>query len=178
KGKLNETALKEAIRALVNRHDALRAKFVHEGQLQKFVPHLDLALPTADLTSLGAEERAARVKQMITDDAHTPFHLAEGPMVRVQLLKLTSDSWQLIFTSHHIVCDGWSTNVLLDELSRLYNGELAGQSVQLESHMTFSEYAREQERHFRGQEGTENEAYWTRQFAHLPPLLNLPIDRP
>jgi hypothetical protein len=44
--------------------------------------------------------------------------------------------------------------------------------------MTFSEYAHEQERHFRGQEGAENEAYWTRQFEKLPPLLNLPIDRP
>src|SRR5208283_4112917 len=178
KGKLNETALKEAIRALVNRHDALRAKFVHEGQLQKFVPHLDLALPTADLTSLGAEERAARVKQMITDDAHTPFHLAEGPMVRVQLLKLTSDSWQLIFTSHHIVCDGWSTNVLLDELSKIYNALNAGTSWSLPAAMSFATYAKSQREFLDGPEGAKTEQFWLDQFREAPPLIDLPTDRP
>src|SRR5208283_4674443 len=178
KGKLNETALKEAIRALVNRHDALRAKFVHEGQLQKFVPHLDLALPTAELTSLGAEERAARVKQMITDDAHTPFHLAEGPMVRVQLLKLTSDSWQLIFTSHHIVCDGWSTNVLLDELSKIYNALNAGTSWSLPAAMSFATYAKSQREFLDGPEGAKTEQFWLDQFREAPPLIDLPTDRP
>ena len=84
RGKVNESAMKEAVRAVVNRHDALRAKFVHEGQMQRFAPQLALEIPTTDLTPLSAAERDARVKQIIRDDAHTPFHLAEGPMVRAQ----------------------------------------------------------------------------------------------
>lgn len=178
KGKLNETALKEAIRALVNRHDALRAKFVHEGQLQKFVPHLDLDIPTVDLASLRAEERDTRVKQMIADDAHMPFHLAEGPMVRAQLVKLTADSWQLIFTSHHIVCDGWSTNVLLDELSKIYNALNAGTSWSLPAPMSFATYAKSQREFLDGPEGAKTEKFWLDQFREAPPLLDLPTDRP
>jgi len=177
-GKLSETALKEALRALVNRHDALRAKFVHEGQLEKFVPQLDLDIPTVDLISLRRDERDARVKQMIQDDAHTPFRLAEGPMVRAQLLKLTSDSWQLIFTSHHIVCDGWSTNVLLDELSKIYNALNAGTSWSLPAPMSFAAYAKSQREFLDGPEGAKTEKFWLDQFRETPPLLDLPTDRP
>src|SRR5208282_1226749 len=125
-----------------------------------------------------AEERAARVKQMITDDAHTPFHLAEGPMVRVQLLKLTSDSWQLIFTSHHIVCDGWSTNVLLDELAKAYNAQNRGTTAELPVPMSFVAYAKSQSEFLNGPEGAEVEKYWLKQFEKPAPLLDLPTDRP
>ena len=178
KGNLNETAMKEAVRALVNRHDALRAKFVHEGQAQKFVPHIDLNIPTVDLSTLSAADRSVRVKQLIADDAHTPFQLTEGPMVRVQLIKLGPDSWQLIFTSHHIVCDGWSTNVLLDELSKIYNDLNAGRSWSLPAPMSFATYATSQREFLDGPEGAKTEQFWLEQFREPVPLLDLPTDRP
>ena len=178
KGKVNEQALKDAVRSLVNRHDALRAKFVHEGQVQKFAPHIDLDIPTVDLTSLPAADRDARVAETIRDDAHTSFRLAEGPMVRAQLLKLAPDSWQLIFTAHHIVCDGWSTNVLLDELARIYNALNAGTSWSLPAPMSFATYAQSQRQFLEGPDGEKTEKYWLEQFREPAPLLDLPIDRP
>ena len=178
KGNVNEQALKDAVRSLVNRHDALRAKFVHEGQVQKFAPHVELEIPTVDLTSLTAADRDARGAQTIRDDAHTPFRLAEGPMVRAQLLKLTPDSWQLIFTAHHIVCDGWSTNVLLDELAKIYNALNAGTSWSLPAPMSFATYAQSQRQFLEGPDGAKTEAFWLEQFREPAPLLDLPIDRP
>ncbi|MGB9492418.1 MAG: aminotransferase class III-fold pyridoxal phosphate-dependent enzyme, partial [Terriglobales bacterium] len=178
KGNLNETAMKEAVRALVNRHDALRAKFVHEGQAQKFMPHVDLNIPTVDLSTLSAAERGARIKQLIADDAHTPFRLTEGPMVRVQLVKFGADSWQLVFTSHHIVCDGWSTNVLLDELAKIYNDLNAGRSWSLPTPMSFAAYAKSQREFLDGPEGAKTEQFWLEQFREPVPLLDLPTDRP
>jgi amino acid adenylation domain-containing protein len=177
-GDLNETALRDSLQDLVNRHDALRATFSDDGDKQHFAGELKLELPVTDLSAGDALERKAEFDAFIADDARRPFDLARGPMVRAKLFRFAPQHHVLVFTSHHIVCDGWSTNVLLDELSSLYHAKLSGEAARLDPHMPFAEYARLQEAHFEGAEGAENEAYWTKQFAELPPVLNLPVDRP
>jgi acyl transferase domain-containing protein/glutamate-1-semialdehyde aminotransferase/non-ribosomal peptide synthetase component F len=178
RGNVNEDALKDSVRALINRHQALRATFVHEGQIQKFAPKLDLEIPITDLSSLSSSEQQAKVKQIIQEDAHTPFRLTVGPMVRAQLLKLEREHWQLIFTAHHIVCDGWSTNVLLDELPKIYNSVKAGLPWSLPEPMSFASYAKSQREYLEGPEGKRTENYWLDQFKDPVPLLDLPTDRP
>jgi len=178
RGSLNESALRDSLSQLIARHDALRATFDDEDAKQIFAASWEINLPLSDLSNLDAKSRQAKFDDLISNDAHEPFDLEKGPLVRLKLVRFGPQTHVLVFTSHHIICDGWSTNVLLDELSRLYNARIAGQAAQLDPRMTFSEYAREQERHFQGVEGAENEAFWTEQFAQLPPLLNLPIDRP
>jgi len=181
RGKVNEAALIGAVRQVVNRHDALRATFIHEGQVQKFAPRLDLNVRTVDLTSLGAAERDSRWKQIIRDDAHTPFHLVEGPMVRAQLVKMEPEYSALVFTAHHIVCDGWSTNVLLDELPKFYNALNRGESSTsstLPSPMSFATYSKSQSEFLSGPEGAKVEKFWLEQFQQPAQLLDLPTDRP
>jgi amino acid adenylation domain-containing protein len=181
RGKVNDPALKDAVRQLVNRHDALRATFVHEGQVQKFAPKLDLNIPTVDLTALSAAERDARWKQIIRDDAHAPFRLVEGPMVRAQLIKMDPEYARLVFTAHHIVCDGWSTNVLLDELPKIYNALNRGKSLTgstLPAPMSFATYSKLQKDFLNGPEGARVEKFWLDQFQQPAPLLDLPTDRP
>jgi len=178
RGDLNVGVLRNCLNTLIARHDALRATFSLDGETQTFLPTVSLDLPLRDLSALQEKERRDSFEEWVSKDAHTPFDLHKGPLLRAELFRFGPLHHVLAFTAHHIVCDGWSTNVLLDELSRLYNAAVARGTVQLESLMTFSEYAHEQKRHFSGQEGAENEAYWTRQFEKLPPLLNLPIDRP
>jgi amino acid adenylation domain-containing protein len=181
RGKVNESALKDAVRQLVNRHDALRAAFIHDGQVQKFAAKLDLNVPTIDLTKLSAAERDARWKQIIRDDAHTPFRLVEGPMIRAQLVKMEQEYTRFVFTAHHIVCDGWSTNVLLDELSKIYNAINRGVSAatsNLPSPMSFADYSKSQTEFLNGLEGAKVEKFWLEQFQQPAPLLDLPTDRP
>ncbi len=182
RGRVNQSALKDAVQHLVNRHDALRAVFVHEGQVQKCAAKLDLDIPTVDLTALSAAERDSRWKQLIRDDAHTPFRLIEGPMVRAQLVKMESEYMRLVFTAHHIVCDGWSTNVLLDELPEIYNALNRGESSALASllpaPMSFATYSKSQREFLDGPEGTQVEQFWLGQFKQPAPLLDLPTDRP
>ena len=178
RGNINEPVLKESLRQLIARHDALRATFSHEGNLQKFATKLDLNIPTVDLTSLKPAEQEARIHQIIEDDAHTPFRLAEGPLVRAQLIKLEAQHQLLVFTSHHIVCDGWSTNVLLDELSKIYNALNRGGSFNLPAPMSFATYSRQQSEFLNGPEGAKVEKFWLDQFQEPVPLLDLPTDRP
>jgi amino acid adenylation domain-containing protein len=178
RGKLNGPAMKAALRQVLARHDALRATFSREGDLQHFSPKLDIQVPTVDLSQLAPAEREARVRQIINDDAHNVFSLCNGPLVRAQLLKMEEQHHLLIFTSHHIVCDGWSTNVLLDELAKAYNAENRGTTAELPIPMSFVAYAKSQSEFLNGPEGAEVEKYWLKQFEKPAPLLDLPIDRP
>ena len=178
RGDLNESAFKDAVRQVVNRHDALRATFIHEGQVQTFAPKLDLNISTVDLAALTGSERDARWKQIIRDDGHTPFRLTQGPMVRAQLVKLEPQYTALAFTAHHIVCDGWSTNVLLDELPKIYNALNRGESPTLPAPMSFATYSKSQSEFLNGPEGASVEKFWLEQFQQPAPLLDLPTDRP
>jgi amino acid adenylation domain-containing protein len=178
RGNTNETALKRALERIVTRHQALRATLDSEGRRQHFVSDLKLAVPTVDLASLAADQKEGRLQQIIAEDAHTPFELSKGPLVRAQFVKMTPDHQILLFTAHHIVCDGWSTNVLIDELSQAYNAITRGEDWTPPVAMTFANYANSQAKFAESPEGEKIERYWLEQFRQPVPLLNLPIDHP
>jgi amino acid adenylation domain-containing protein len=178
RGNINESALKQALQSVVSRHQAFRATFGSEGELQNFAAELKVDVPTADLTSLAPGDRENRLQQIVTDDAHTAFQLSKRPLVRAQLVKMAADHQVLIFTAHHIVCDGWSTNVLLDELSQAYNAKSGGAAWSPAAPMPFADYANSQAKFVDSAEGKKNEQYWLEQFQQPAPLLNLPVDGP
>jgi amino acid adenylation domain-containing protein len=178
RGSVNETALCEALNQMIQRHEALRSTFDREGKLQYIAPSLKLDVPVIDLSDLSAEKRQAQFHTIIEEDAHTPFQLNQGPLVRTQLVRMEPSYKLLIFTSHHIVCDGWSTNVLLDELAKCYNGLNKGVACNLPPAMSFGAYARSQADFVNSQAGIENEKYWVEQFREPAPLLDLPTDHP
>jgi amino acid adenylation domain-containing protein len=103
--------------------------------------------------------------------------LVNGPPIRAHLVKMARDSHVLVLTAHHIVCDGWSINVVVDELTKIYAGLCRGESPQLPAALPFSSYARAQ-----GQrdavELQKTEDFWLNEFAQRPPSLELPTDRP
>ena len=178
KGALNTSALFRAIDQVIARHEALRATFSADGGYQEFTPEVRLNIPVEDLSQLDAATRQARLNAIIDVDARLPFDLDTGPLVRAKLIKLGPTEHHLIFTSHHIVCDGWSTNVILDELSKLYSAACQGRLCELRAPMAFSAHSHTQAEHFRSVEGSAIESYWIEQFKQPPPLLDLPLDRP
>lgn len=177
RGDLNEGALSKSLSDLLARYDSLRAAFDLEGGMQHFSPSVQVELLLTDLSQLDIASQNAKFEELIAEDAHQPFDLVRGPLVRMKLMRFAPQRHALIFTSHHAVCDGWSINVLLNELSALYNSRVEGQVAELPPLMPFGEYAQAQQAHFAGVEGAEMEAYWVKQFEKLPPLLDLPIDR-
>ena len=101
-----------------------------------------------------------------------------GPLLRAKLVRLSAREHTLVFTSHHIVCDGWSTNVILDELSKLYAAHAGGTPANLPAPLAFSEYAERQKQEQASPEAASITSYWVDQFRETPPPLNLPVDRP
>jgi amino acid adenylation domain-containing protein len=178
KGALNLPAFTDALSTLIARYDALRATFNIDTRTQIFSDPKPVELPLIDLSALNESERKARFEALIKEDAHQPFDLAAGPMFRVTLVRLDPDSHAFVFTAHHVVCDGWSINVMLDELSKTYSAKVEGKAAQLDPILPFSSYAIAQDAHFSGEEGAKNEAFWLKSFEVLPPLLDLPLDHP
>jgi amino acid adenylation domain-containing protein len=178
RGPLQADALRESVNAVIARHESLRATVDAEGTALHFLPELKLAIPLRDISQMEPASRDAELKRTLAADARTAFDLTKGPLVRSELLRLEPDYHMLLVTSHHIVCDGWSTNVFLDELAKLYSAKVVGNSAELPDAVRFSAYAKEQSAHRASVEGAEVEAYWLGQFKDVPAALDLPVDRP
>ena len=178
RGRLNTAALQAAIRQVVARHDALRSTFDPNENCVRIVDRLEIDIPLADLSDSSAVESKAEFDRLVAQDATTPFDLVNGPLVRVALIRLNADEHALVVTAHHLVCDGWSTNVLLSELGSVYSAECTGDSKSLATARPFREYALEQQRWRTSAEYQAIENWWVEKFKTPATLLDLPTDRP
>ena len=140
------------------------------------MPSLDATLRFMDLSSRPAAEAEQAVAELLAEEARTPFDLASGPLSRATLLRLSSREHRLVWTTHHLAADGWSTNVLLDELATLYSAERAGRLHDLPPAPRFSVYAAAQAAG--GEDKEESERYWLQELADAPAALELPTDWP
>jgi amino acid adenylation domain-containing protein len=175
RGQLDAEALRGSLQDVINRHEALRATIIPERNSLHFAQAAQLSVPFEDLPSVSSSQRTIALENAKKEEASAPFDLVNGPVVRLRLFRLDPQLHALIFTSHHIVCDGWSTNVLLDELSALYTARRAAKSPSLPAALKFSEYARQQSQN---SNDLEVGAYWVKRFEQIPPALELPTDRP
>jgi amino acid adenylation domain-containing protein len=174
RGELNKEALQDSLRDLINRHEALRATINPQRNSLRFSPAADFALRFEDFSSTPPNQRAVLLDEAKHQEASTPFDLLNGPMIRLRLLRLDTEAHALLLTTHHIVCDGWSTNVLLDELAALYTASRSSKTPSLPDPLRFSTYAIQQSQN----DDQEVANYWLERFEQIPPVLELPTDRP
>jgi amino acid adenylation domain-containing protein len=180
KGPLDVTALHQSLNTIVQRHETLRTTFeALDGKPQRIIaPTLSLALPVVDLTMLPESERKAKTSQLAIEEAQRSFKLAQGPLVRTSLLELDWDEHTLLLTLHHIISDGWSMGVLLQELAALYNAYSSGYSSPLPAlPIQYGDYALWQRIYLQEEMREEQVSYWQEQLAALA-ILQLPTDRP
>ncbi|WP_442946138.1 amino acid adenylation domain-containing protein, partial [Noviherbaspirillum sp. Root189] len=125
-GTLDRNALQQALDRIVARHEALRTTFVLEqGQpVQRIAADTGFILQEHDLRNQNDAE--AKLDELADAEAAAPFDLATGPLVRGQLIRLADDEHVLLVTMHHIVSDGWSQGILVNEFSALYNAYCEG----------------------------------------------------
>nr|AIW82282.1 PuwE [Cylindrospermum alatosporum CCALA 988] len=185
RGSLNLVAMNQAIQQLVERHEALRTTISPQGDVQKILPELKLDLAVIDFSELtnsdglrpAGSDRTSQVTAWLTQESQSPFDLSSGPLFRVHLLKLEAKLHLLVLSAHHIIVDGWSLGVILQELSALYSAACQGVDCQLKPPMQFRQYIEWQTQQSQTAEMAEHEAYWLQQFANSIPVLDLPCDR-
>ena len=179
KGRLDLSALEQAFASLVARHETLRTVFQRQADdsLVQVPMTAPLLIEQEDYSALAAVERELAVAEAAQQQSLRPFDLAVGPLLRVKLLKLGEREHVLLLTLHHIVSDGWSMNVLIDEFVRCYDAHQAGQSPQLAPlPIQYSDYALWQRRWLEAGEQARQLEYWQAQLGDEHPVLELPTD--
>ncbi|WP_426177985.1 amino acid adenylation domain-containing protein [Pseudomonas sp. TWRC1-2] len=174
KGQLDRAALQRSFDALVARHESLRTHLYQDVDrvLQVVRPelHVDVAYETADALPLEAWVQA-QVAQ--------PFDLEQGPLLRVKVLQLAPDEHVLVLVLHHIVSDGWSMQVMVDELVQLYVAYSQGKDVRLpELPIQYPDYALWQRSWMEAGEKERQLGYWRERLGGEQPVLELPLDHP
>jgi len=178
-GALDLPALRNALTAVVRRHESLRTTFANrDGQpVQRIAPPGVTELPVVDLS--GIDGRDAEARRLTRETAQRPFDLAAGPLFAPLLLRESAARATLVLTVHHIVTDAWSMGVLVRELAALYSaGTPAVLPVLPELPIQYADYARWQRGWLTGAVLEEQLSYWRERLAGLSPALELPADRP
>ncbi|MGH7462239.1 MAG: condensation domain-containing protein, partial [Longimicrobiales bacterium] len=176
---LDIDALERSLNEIVRRHEALRTIFRAVGgePFQIVLPALRLQLNLVDLTTLPEPEREAETSRLAYEQGRRPFKLAEGPLLRTTLVRLSNADHVLLVTMHHIVADGWSIELFFRELWLLYIAFTDGQPSPLaELKIQYVDFAVWQRKWLQGEVLTRQLAYWGNRLDGLP-RLELPTDR-
>ncbi len=176
RGELDRLALQRSFDALLARHESLRTCFVSEGQrtLQVIQAQARVELPIEDFQGSPVDLQAR-----VAEETRQLFDLQNGPLLRVRLLRLAADDHALIITLHHIVADGWSMGIMVDELINLYGAFSQDQAPQLPAlPVQYADYAAWQRQWMDAGERERQLAYWRAELGDEQPLLELPTDRP
>ena len=177
RGRLDLDALQRSFDSLVARHETLRTRFRLDGDEARQEIAASMALPL-DIVALGPLEEGALARQVETTIAR-PFDLERGPLLRVSLLRLAEDDHVLVLVQHHIVSDGWSMQVMVEELVQLYAAYSQGLDVVLPAlPIQYADYALWQRSWMEAGEKERQLAYWTGLLGGEQPVLELPFDRP
>ena len=172
-GHLNEAAFERAFAATIARHDALRAHFSRVGDTMFADAATTVPLEKIDLS--GHPDAAGELQALIDAEAREVFDLTRAPLVSAALVRLETQKWAFVFTAHHIVCDGWSINIVLRDLGALYAAAISGKEPELDEVQSFLAFARAQD-----EAGVDKETrdFWLNLHRDPAPQLDLPGDRP
>ncbi|ACC81527.1 non-ribosomal peptide synthetase [Nostoc punctiforme] len=180
-GQLNVAALEQSLSEIIRRHEALRTNFITQAgeAVQIIRPVSSWTMTVIDLQDLPADEREIEIQQLATVAAQQPFDLVNESLIRTTLLAISETENILLFCMHHIVSDGWSMGVFVQEVAELYTAFSQGHLSSLpELAIQYADFAVWQRQWLQGEVKESQINYWREQLAGAPALLELPTDRP
>jgi len=178
KGNLNKEGIEYALKNLVQRHQALRATFSTNGQIMTIFEELPLNLFYQDISHFQPTQKQDFIESYLSGDAEFNFDLNKGPLIKFGLIKLDDHEHQLVITGHHIICDGWSMGIILEEIGSFYTAYTAGISPKLPEVNTFSSYAHEESEFYQSEDFIKTQNYWLDQYKASIPEVTIPTDFP
>ena len=180
-GQLDFDALNRAYNTIIERHDSLRTYFYSDGHesYQVIRPFTQVPIKRIDLSHLKGDEQALAVKKIDNEEVNSPFNLSGDLLIRVTLLILGNDEHMMLYNMHHITSDGWSSGVLENEFTVLFNAYSEGKANPLPKlAIQYADYAHWQRQWFQGEVLAEQIDYWVNKLKGLPEVHNLPLDFP
>jgi amino acid adenylation domain-containing protein len=178
RGELDVEMVRAAFAALERRHEILRTTFPDdEGEpVQVVHPPRGIPVPVVDASYAEGDDL---IHQMILQASQTPFDIANGPLIRLTLARLTSREHVLIVVEHHLIHDGWAQGVFLRDFLELYEALVSGREPRLpELPVQFADYVYWQRQMLTGQAMDKLTEFWVNEISGAPRMLALPADRP
>ena len=179
-GPLNIRALNWSINEVVRRHEVLRTSFPNRRgcPAQVIAPEMTLDLPISDLQTYLSEDREREARRIATEEVRGIFDLSRVPLLRARLLRWGPEDHVLLLTVHHIVADGWSIGILLQELSVLYQAARSGKPSPLPPlRLQYADFSQWQRNWLTSERLKSEVTYWRERLAGAPTVLALPTDR-
>ncbi|MEI5909721.1 condensation domain-containing protein, partial [Bacillus spongiae] len=177
KGKLNVDGLEQGLNTLIERHEVLRTviKEINGKPMQQIQPFTARQVPVVNLTHLPLKEREREMERLIQQEAEAAFDLTQSSMIRAACIQMDTDEWIFLCTMHHIVSDGWSIGIFLEELLTVYKQVMDNKAIELPSLSTqYADFAVWQ-RKWMGEEGMDEQLhYWKEELSGDLPVINWP----
>ncbi|MBF56521.1 amino acid adenylation domain-containing protein [Halomonas sp. FeN2] len=181
KGTPSPEALRDSFTDIVSRHEALRTVFRDDGKggvMQVVLAESNFAWHEIDLSHMPKDKRETAIENQVARLCNEPFNLEQGPLLRVGLLRLANEEHLLVVVMHHIVSDGWSMQLIIDEFSAGYCARVTGEAWQPAAlPIQYADYALWQRQWMEAGEKERQLAYWQAELGDEHPVLQLPTDR-
>ena len=180
-GKVDATLLERSLNELLRRHEILRVRFIagENGPVQRVETGSALRLAIADLSELAAQERERAAFDLALETVREPFNLTTGPLLRARLIQLSAEDHMLCMPLHHVVSDGFTGSIMLDELGAVYDALASGEPDPLpEVELHFTDYAAWEQQWMQGPRLEGELEYWREALKGALSSLDLPTDFP
>lgn len=180
-GLLDIAALEQALNTLIQRHEVFRIRCasVDNRPVQTVIPPIRFRLPLQDLSALSPQTKENTITATCENHALEPFDLAAAPLLRAQLLKTADRQYLFLLATHLYIFDGWSTAVLLRELSALYTAFQAGKPSPLPPlGAQYADFAHWHRQWFEGGEAARQSDWWLTKLRDAQLFTGLPLDHP
>ncbi len=140
KGKINFSHLNSALDQLLDNHMVLRSKFSENGERLIHDTSICIPLKETDLSTFDKEIKDSTYKEIINEDLQTSFSFTQGPLMRMNLIKFSEEENVLLVSIHHIIADGWSCSLFIEELTNNYKALQEGYQSETAVKTQFTDY--------------------------------------
>ncbi len=181
-GNINLNTLRRSIYEIIRRHEVLRAGFVtnEKGEARQIiVPEYTIEMPLIDISDTAADRMEQKVEALLKADAAKPFDLTKPPLVRSFILKTKANEYVLSLNIHHIVTDGWSIGIIINEIISNYRILVKNPQTKLpDLYLQYADYAAWQKERAAGSSIEKQIQYWKNALSGMPEFLDLHTDFP
>ncbi|WP_291141043.1 non-ribosomal peptide synthetase [Flavobacterium sp. UBA7680] len=178
KGNLITDTFEQAVKTLIQRHECLRASFSPDGRYMCIYNDVDFKVSHNNFSDLDTAEKELTIETLVKEEVNGLFDLVNGPLFRINLIKIDEFEYLVTLTIHHIVGDGLSVDIILEELGALYSAYVENKKPNLPNPERFSEYAEKANSFMLTTEHKQQEDFWLSIYKESTPTIELPLDYP
>jgi len=167
---------KMAFAQVIDRHEALRSVVSGDGEKLIIYKEMPFEIAVQDLSGLTPKTKELESSNFLKKQMSTPFDLNQGPLFRAFVHRSEIEKHQITLVLHHIICDGWSMGIILEEISKIYSAYSQGSTPSLPEPFQISDFALAKETYLNSADFNLTENFWLGEYAEDVPVVNLPAD--